>query len=78
MFGMLAIFGDLGCSVGPWIAGAISDAAQNSAKLIDLGNKYALTAEQIGLKTGIFAAEVFPLLMVLGLALFNKRKMNTI
>lgn len=73
MFGMLAIFGDLGCSVGPWVAGIISDTAQRSSKLIELGNKYALTAEQTGLKTGIFAAAVFPLLMILGLALFTER-----
>ena len=26
MFGMLAIFGDIGAAVGPWIAGVVSDA----------------------------------------------------
>ncbi len=75
MFGILAIFGDLGCSVGPWIAGLISDYSQKSAKLVELGAFYGLDAQQVGLKTGIFAATVFPLVMIIGLSLFkNKNK----
>ncbi len=75
MFGILAIFGDLGCSVGPWIAGLISDYSQKSAKLVEFGGIYGLNPQQVGLKTGIFAAAVFPLLMIIGLSLFkNKNK----
>ena len=75
MFGILAIFGDLGCSVGPWIAGLISDYSQKSAKLVELGAFYGLDAQQVGLKTGIFAATIFPLVMIIGLSLFkNKNK----
>ncbi len=75
MFGLLAIFGDLGCSVGPWLAGLISDYSQKSAKLVELGAVYGLDAQQVGLKTGIFAATVFPLLMIVALSLFkNKNK----
>ncbi len=75
MFGILAIFGDLGCSVGPWIAGLISDYSQKSAKLVEFGAFYGLDAQQVGLKTGIFAATVFPLVMIIGLSLFkNKNK----
>lgn len=75
MFGMLAIFGDLGCSVGPWLAGLISDYSQKSAKLVELGAVYGLDAQQVGLKTGIFVATVFPLLMIVALSLFkNKNK----
>lgn len=74
MFGILAIFGDLGCSVGPWIAGLVSDFSQKSNRLTELGKVYSLSAQQVGLKTGIFAAVVFPLLMVVGLGLFKDRK----
>ncbi len=73
MFGILAIFGDLGCSVGPWIAGLISDYSQKSVKLVELGTTYGLNAQQVGLKTGIFAAAVFPLLMIVGLSLFRNK-----
>ena len=73
MFGILAIFGDLGCSVGPWVAGLISDYSQKSAKLLEYGNAYGLNAQQVGLKTGIFAAAVFPLLMIVGLSLFKNK-----
>ena len=31
MFGLLAISGDIGCSVGPWLTGVVSDAMQSSA-----------------------------------------------
>ena len=32
MFGMLAVFGDIGAAVGPWIAGVVSDATQLGLK----------------------------------------------
>ncbi len=78
MFGILAIFGDLGCSVGPWIAGLISDYSQKSVKLIEFGAAYGLNAQQVGLKTGIFAAAVFPLLMIVGLSLFKNKNESVI
>jgi fucose permease len=28
MFAVLAVFGDLGAAVGPWVAGAVADAAR--------------------------------------------------
>ncbi len=78
MFGILAIFGDLGCSVGPWVAGLISDYSQKSVSLVELGAAYGLNAQQVGLKTGIFAAAVFPLLMIIGLSLFKKKNESAI
>ncbi|HEX2926765.1 MAG TPA: MFS transporter [Ruminiclostridium sp.] len=71
MFGILAIFGDLGCSVGPWLAGLISDLSQKSDKLVAIGRIYGLNTQQVGLKTGIFAATVFPFLMIIGIFLFR-------
>ncbi len=78
MFGILAIFGDLGCSVGPWVAGLISDYSQKSVSLVGLGATYGLNAQQVGLKTGIFAAAVFPLLMIIGLSLFKNKNESAI
>ena len=57
MFGMLAIFGDIGAAVGPWIAGVVSDAAG------------------LGLKAGLLAAIVFPVMLVIGVMLL--KKLNT-
>ncbi|MEN6479309.1 MAG: MFS transporter [Anaerolineales bacterium] len=81
MFGVLAIFGDVGCSLGPWVAGVVSDASQRSAALARPWA--ALTAlplfagqdaEQIGLKSGILVAAIFPLLMVALVAAFGRAR----
>ncbi len=72
MFGILAIFGDLGCSFGPWLTGLISDIAQKSAGLLQVAQNQGLQPEQMGLKAGLFAAAIFPLIMLVGLFLFRK------
>ena len=53
MFALLAMFGDLGCSVGPWLTGLVAD---NSS-----------------LNTGLLVAIVFPVMMLVGVALFAKK-----
>lgn len=56
MFALLALSGDIGCSLGPSIVGFVSDRMAGS------------------LKMGIFAAIVFPVLMLTGLLLARKKK----
>lgn len=72
MFGILAMFGDLGCSVGPWLAGAVSDLSQKSEKFIEFGKANNISTDQLSLKAGLLIAIIFPLLMVIGI-LFLKR-----
>lgn len=74
MFGMLAIFGDLGASIGPWLAGFMSDIAQKSTKIIELGQAYNINIEQLGLKSGLFVSIIFPIILVLGILLMKDRK----
>ncbi len=64
MFGILALCGDAGCSLGPWIAGGVATLLENSG---------AVTPEA-GLKMGILVTTVFPLLMVFGIILLKKKK----
>ncbi len=52
MFAMLAMFGDLGCSLGPWVAGIVSDAAEKSAIAMN------------PLKCGLLVCCAFPILMI--------------
>lgn len=52
MFAMLAMFGDLGCSLGPWVAGIVSDAAENA----DLAMN--------PLKCGLLVCCAFPVAMI--------------
>lgn len=78
MFGMLAIFGDIGCSLGPWLTGAVSDLAQKSNRLNELGNLNGLNPDQLGLKTGMLVAVIFPLMMFIGVTMFrdDKKQLN--
>lgn len=74
MFGLLAIFGDLGASVGPWLAGAVSDMAKASKQLVGIGSQYGLQPDQLGLKTGLFAAILFPLLLLVCVTAIGKAR----
>jgi len=64
MFGVLAIAGDTGCSIGPWLAGAISDAVQTTAWGANLIAQVGLSPEQLGLKAGLLVAIVFPVMLL--------------
>lgn len=52
MFAMLAMFGDLGCASGPWIAGLISDAVKGTGINMD------------PLKFGLLICTLFPAAMI--------------
>lgn len=65
LFAVLAISGDVGCSLGPWIVGLVSDLAQKSDITLSITAFKGLAPGQLGLKTGIFAAIIFPVLMFL-------------
>lgn len=60
MFGVLAILGDIGCSVGPWLVSTISTAAQNTNPAISDGG---------ALKAGLAFGNLFPVLIILSLLL---------
>lgn len=57
LFGICAVFGDLGCSIGPWITGLVADAAP----------------AEIGLKAGLLTGVVFPFIMIFGVLLFKSK-----
>ena len=67
MFGILAVFGDLGASVGPWLAGLASDLSQRSVFVQELSLNLGLGLEQIGLRVGLLLGILFPVLMLIGL-----------
>lgn len=73
MFGVMAMFGDIGCSLGPWLAGMVSDNVQKAEWAVSCAAGLGISAEQFGLKAGILMGIIFPVIMVLGL-LKLKRK----
>jgi fucose permease len=74
MFGILAICGDLGCSFGPWLAGKISDTVQRTGHTLSIWMNSGLDLEQIGLRSGLLAAVVFPALTALSLLVFKRKR----
>lgn len=67
MFSLLALGGDVGCSVGPWITGIASEIAQKSEWILSIGVRNGLDALQTGLKSGLLVAVIFPVLLLAGL-----------
>ena len=65
MFGMLAFFGDIGCSLGPWITGIVSDGLISSEKSAAFADRLGMTVQELGLKSGILAGIFFPILMLI-------------
>lgn len=70
MFGILAVLGDGGCSVGPALMGAVSGAVSGNAKIA--ASFPNLTADQLGLKSGMLFSAVFPALILIGVLLLTR------
>ncbi|MCI8612038.1 MAG: MFS transporter [Clostridiales bacterium] len=74
MFAMMAVGGDIGCSLGPWLTGVVSDIAEELPVIRQIGTHLSLDAEQTGLRAGILAGVIFPILMVVGMGFLSKKK----
>lgn len=71
MFAILALAGDLGCSCGPGLVGWIAGVSQrNDSSFL----KYLCVND--GIKTGLLAGVIFPLLMILGIVLLRRFKLR--
>ncbi len=56
LFACMAMAGDTGCSLGPWLTGLVSDVVQHAYT--------GVNAAEYGLKAGLLAAAAFPLMML--------------
>lgn len=59
MFALLAFGGDVGCSIGPFLTGCVSEAVNNP---------------DFSIRAGILAGAVFPIIMTFGVTLLIKNK----
>lgn len=75
MFAVLALAGDLGCSAGPGLVGYISNAVQKLASFQKL--PWITDATELGLKTGLLLAIIFPVAMFAGFLLLVKRSRSS-
>lgn len=74
MFALLALGGDIGCSVGPWLSGLVSDRVLVADGASFISKCVALDAEQLGLRCGILAGIVFPVIMAAAMAVIVLKK----
>ena len=63
-YALMAAGGDMGASVAPQLMGIVVDTVTASSWAADLAAKLSLTAEQVGMKTGMLLSALFPLLGV--------------
>ena len=61
-FALMAAGGDLGGSVAPQMLGAVVDAVSASDWAARMSVSLGLSTEQIGMKAGMLAAAIFPIL----------------
>lgn len=61
LFALLALFGDLGCSVGPWLTGVVSDVLTGVPAIADFARSVGMGMETLTLKAGLLVISVFPL-----------------
>ncbi|MBR6917150.1 MAG: MFS transporter [Clostridia bacterium] len=74
LFAYLALGGDLGCALGPYIAGVVSDSVSGSAVGSEIVSRFGLGIDEVSLKAGILAGIIFPVVMLIGsLALGRNR-----
>ena len=73
LFSLLAICGDIGCSVGPWLTGLVSNAA-DTVRLSETALFSSLSPDQIALKVGVLAAVVFPIVMIFVVLAFMRTR----
>ena len=72
MFSILALFGDIGCSLGAWLCGVASDFSQKLSVFTGYADRSGITYEQMGLKFGIGISALFPIIMIVLLFLTKR------
>lgn len=77
-YALMAACGDLGASVAPQLMGIVVDTVSVAPWGVDLSGRLGLSPEQLGMKTGMLACSVFPILgaVVVLLVILRGRKIK--
>lgn len=73
LFALMAMGGDIGCSLGPWLTGIVSDGLLTTG----LGQSVGLTADQLALRGGLLCAICFPILLLIFTPVLTSKKKGT-
>ena len=69
LFSILAMFGDLGCAIGPWILGIIADVTQKNGMADVFADVVGASSGSTGIQLGFLITAIVPFLMFLFLSL---------
>lgn len=76
LFAVLALGGDTGCTLGPWLVGRVAGWIDRGATVTLTGVFGSGRPEQVGLRAGLLLAVVFPIILFIGTAVLNKRRLS--
>ncbi len=76
LFALLALFGDLGCSVGPWLTGIVSDRVTDMPVIARLSETLGMGTDQLALKAGLLVIAVFPIGAAAVIRLLDRESMK--
>ncbi len=74
IYALMAAGGDMGAAVGPQLIGLITDVAIMNPTVQNMALQLSMTPEQLGMKCGMLAATLFPLLAIPAFARILKTK----
>ena len=76
-YALMAAGGDMGASVAPQLLGIVTDTVSESGLGKQIASALSLSAEQVGLKTGMLVTAIFPLLgaivVIIAMRYFKKQ-----
>jgi len=77
MFAILAAAGDIGAAFGPFITGIVAEQSIKTRLITNWAAKLGISAEQLGMRTGILIATIFPAIaLVCHIALKNRQSIS--
>lgn len=71
MFGVLAIAGDMGCAIGPWMAGEVASQTREIGSVFHSLAAVLPADDASGLRAGILSGMLFPLVIILSIAAYR-------
>ena len=78
IYAMMAAGGDLGASVAPQLVGIVTDTVSQNAAAAEFAVELGITAEQLGMKTGMLLGALFPLVAVFVYLVLMKTKKKSL
>ena len=73
LFAFMAVSGDLGAAACPFVTGKLADMAGEISFLADIANRFSLSSEQTGMRTGFVFSSIYGLVCAAALIMFRAK-----